>query len=372
LATSWQAALLVLVILVLDRLVVRGGWPRLRRALWCLVAVKLVLPPDLASPVSVTAPAARELGPLVEPVPAAASTASVLPWLIGVWGVGVCLLLLVAVRRRRRTGSLVREGFVPPPRVANRLRAACARLGLRRVPRLRLHPGVGSPAVFGLVRPTILLPLDVADPRAVDDAALDHVLLHEAAHIRRGDLWFQAAFGVLALVHWFNPLVGLARRRAQAAREVCCDLTVAGALGSATAYRDTLLAFAARLLATPPAGAGSAAFVPARAAILTRLDALERFRGRPSGFARAATVGVTLGLAAVLLPMAFDAPLPDAVRAPLEAAELDAAYAHLEATLKGDARYGCFDKRLAFFHVVRLEAARDARSQPTTHRGETP
>src|SRR5207302_4808882 len=50
----WQSSLLILLVALLDRLIRRWAWPHARFALWSLVLLKLVLPPWLASPVSLT------------------------------------------------------------------------------------------------------------------------------------------------------------------------------------------------------------------------------------------------------------------------------------------------------------------------------
>ena len=50
----WQIGVLVGVVAVIDRVTRKWAWPQLRYALWLLVLVKLVLPPTLTSPVSLT------------------------------------------------------------------------------------------------------------------------------------------------------------------------------------------------------------------------------------------------------------------------------------------------------------------------------
>lgn len=355
LALSWQVALLVLALALLERFVLRGAMPRLSLALWSLVPLKLLLPPSLSASFSVTTVATRHVAPSMGPAAPLPSASHDATLLLGVWVLGMLVFAHRALRRRRRLLGLAGDGFVPPARVARQADRAARALGLSRTPTVRLHPAVPGPLVFGLGRPVILLPVEAADPRAFDDETLAHALLHELAHVRRGDLWQSAGFALLALVHWFNPLVAYARRRAHAAREVCCDLTVAGTLGDATAYRHTLLALAVRGLARPAPLAGASRFLPCRSTLLVRLGALERYRGRPGGAARVATLAATLFVGGLLVPTALEARRPDVL-----GAELEAAQTHLEATLAGDARYGCFDKRLAYFNVVRLQTARDA------------
>ncbi len=50
----WQVGLLIVLIGLVDLLIRRRVWPQVRYALWLLVLVKLVLPPSLALPTSLT------------------------------------------------------------------------------------------------------------------------------------------------------------------------------------------------------------------------------------------------------------------------------------------------------------------------------
>ena len=61
-----------------------------------------------------------------------------------------------------------------------------SRIGLRRQPRMMTTDGDGSPFVCGLRRPTLVLTRGLAS--SIDTEALRSVLLHELAHIKRGDL----------------------------------------------------------------------------------------------------------------------------------------------------------------------------------------
>jgi beta-lactamase regulating signal transducer with metallopeptidase domain len=61
-------------------------------------------------------------------------------------------------------------------------------------------PMVNSPTVIGMLRPRIILPLDM------DDKELSYILLHERIHIGRYDnLWRMIAI-LAACIHWFNPM----------------------------------------------------------------------------------------------------------------------------------------------------------------------
>ena len=77
---------------------------------------------------------------------------------------------------------------------------------------------VTSPALYGIFRPRIILPLGW---ESKDDLSL--ILAHEKAHARHGDnLWRVIAF-VTAAIHWFNPLTWMFLRIALSDMELYCD-----------------------------------------------------------------------------------------------------------------------------------------------------
>ena len=82
---------------------------------------------------------------------------------------------------------------------------------------------VKSPFVFGLIVPNIYL------PEELDTAEREYILMHERTHIRRGD-WLRKIAGMAVVaVHWFNPFVWLSYVLFGQDIEMCCDeTTVAG------------------------------------------------------------------------------------------------------------------------------------------------
>ena len=59
----WQVGVVVMLVWVIDLIIRRRVWPQVRYALWVLILLKLILPPWLAAPTSVTcklAPLATE------------------------------------------------------------------------------------------------------------------------------------------------------------------------------------------------------------------------------------------------------------------------------------------------------------------------
>lgn len=126
-------------------------------------------------------------------------------------------------------------------------------LGVRRRVALFELDGLSSPAVFGFLRPRVLLPCGLAQGLSRDE--LRHVLLHELAHVRSIDVFWNWAIITARALHWFNPLAWLALRQFVADREVLRDAAALRALESGVtgdvtarrAYGHTLLKLAASL-----------------------------------------------------------------------------------------------------------------------------
>ncbi|MDB6004985.1 MAG: hypothetical protein JWR15_1972 [Prosthecobacter sp.] len=111
-------------------------------------------------------------------------------------------------------------------------------LGMRRIPRLLIGPSDSVPMVWGVFRPRLLLPQGFESWSGEKQRG---VLLHELAHLKRGDplaLW--VAQWVKAL-HWFNPLAWLTLRQLRADQERACDDTVLRHGVRASDYAQSLL-----------------------------------------------------------------------------------------------------------------------------------
>ena len=97
------------------------------------------------------------------------------------------------------------------------LRAA----GLRGRVRWAVSARLQSPAVGGLIRPTIVLPPDLDDDLTAKQ--LSWVLLHELAHIRRRDLWVVVVQRLMQAIYFFHPAVHIANWIIDQLREYACD-----------------------------------------------------------------------------------------------------------------------------------------------------
>ena len=137
-------------------------------------------------------------------------------WPIVHGAVAALLLILLAVLYARG----LRRFRASAPCEDEYARQWLARHPLRRPLRLRLCAAIDAPLTYGLLRPVILLPacFDLSDREA-----LDCVLRHELAHVRRFDALFKAALAVTTCLHWFNPLIWVMLALANRDLELACD-----------------------------------------------------------------------------------------------------------------------------------------------------
>jgi beta-lactamase regulating signal transducer with metallopeptidase domain len=124
------------------------------------------------------------------------------------------------------------------------------RLGLTTPPRLLVSTDIKMPFACGVLSPTIVLP---AECEAWSLARRNSVLLHELAHVRRGDLMGHMLGRLVCALYWFHPLVWMAAKRLRSESERACDDLALACGTRATDYAEHLLDIvtSVRTAATP-------------------------------------------------------------------------------------------------------------------------
>ena len=228
-----------------------------------------------------------------------APTPGGLPWLAVLWAAGAAIAmarLLAAwlmVWRLRRTARPFPESAAAA--------ALAESLGIR-YPVEILETGRGSmPMTCGIFRPAVLLPAGAAEWSA---ASLRVVLLHELAHVLRGDVATHLLARIAFSLNWWNPLAWLGWRQIVKEGERATDDLVLVAGERPSEYAGQLLEIARGL--QPRTAAAWAALAMARPSHLEgRLRAIldAGVNRRPAG--RMAPLAAAL--AAILLAAPFAA-----------------------------------------------------------------
>jgi len=355
-----QSSVLIAVLLVIDLLARKKVRAVFRYCIWMLVLVKLLLPTTLSSPtglgywfgdkisgivsekplvteqtapmlpgiesVSETVPPETAITILpqistahepIAKIPAEPAIASLpatvsLSWqgfaFLG-WLAAAGAMVLLLIQRMFFVRELLAQSKDPDNSMVDIFKQCQKQMKVRGQVNLRLSPVAGSPSVCGLFRPTILIPQNLPDK--LNPQHLRSILLHELAHIKRGDLPVSLAQTILQIAYFYNPLLWLANAIIRKVREQAVDEMVLVAMGEkAEGYPETLLNISRLTFSRPALSLRLIGVVESKKALSGRI---KHILSRP--FPKSAKLGL-LGLltiiltAAILLPMAKAASKP--------------------------------------------------------------
>ena len=252
---SIQVSVLIVLLLILDFLLRKRVRAVFRYCLWMLLFVKLVLPASFTLPTGIGywlgdyfpsevsiakfVPQTEEAAPTVIDIPqryvfletpAMNETATTgvelesISWqglVFSGWLVGMFVLLVLLIRRICFVEGLIAKSRPANERSLEMLNECRCQMGIRQSVELRLTGGKLSPAVCGFFKPVIVIPAALL--KKLSREKLRAVLIHELAHVRRGDAWVNLLQTVLQIVHFYNPLVWLANAMVRRAREQAVD-----------------------------------------------------------------------------------------------------------------------------------------------------
>ncbi|MHC4659629.1 MAG: M56 family metallopeptidase, partial [Planctomycetota bacterium] len=353
-----QSSVLIVILLLVDLALRRKVRAVFRYWLLMLVLAKLVLPTSLSSPVSLgywfgdklenvkivrqtTAVNPQEAPQLIElePIEVGISTPPVLSppaeiikpsvttemateptmptravtlvtwqavvflvWLAVVGAMGLLLLQRAIfvrglIARAREANSLMKDA----------LEFCRKQMGVKRKVGLKVSANATSPAVCGIWCYVILLPRNLG--RSLGSRDLRAVLLHELAHIKRGDLWVNFVQTVLQMIYFYNLLLWFANAVIRRVREQAVDEAVLVTVGEkAQWYPQTLVSVAKLAFKRPTLSLRLIGVVESKSALTSRI---KRILNRP--IPKTAKLGIfglaaLIIMAAILLPMAGSKP----------------------------------------------------------------
>ncbi len=163
----------------------------------------------------------------------------------------------------------LKSGATPAPdHWELRLRRLCVSTGVRRRTRLLLSKQVAGPVSLGFLDPAILIPR--AFLATLSHAELDHIVMHELAHLRRRDDWTNLAQRFIEAALPLHPAVYWLSRRMSLEREMACDDWVIAATGTAKPYAASLTKVA-ELSQFGPAGILAASATGSQSQLLRRV-----------------------------------------------------------------------------------------------------
>ncbi len=163
-----------------------------------------------------------------------------LPWLSGVWIVGVLSLAGYRAGGWWVTRKLRQDGICKPSSEwRERMRLLEERIGLSKAA-LWFESGlIESPMVLGWLRPVLLTPVGMLASMPVSQ--VESILLHELAHLYRRDPLVNLLQVTVESLLFYHPAVWWVSGVIGGEREKCCDDLVVALQGDAPEYARALL-----------------------------------------------------------------------------------------------------------------------------------
>jgi uncharacterized protein YjbI with pentapeptide repeats/beta-lactamase regulating signal transducer with metallopeptidase domain len=251
---------------------------------------------------------------------------------VGIWALGALVGLIGLAGSIVRVRGLKRRSSPLDGTLADEL-PWLTEIGPGREIYLRLSYETETPVAIGFRRPVILIPTELATADGL--MAIEPLILHEHAHLRRHDDWTNLVQRVIERIFWFNPVVWLVGRRIALEREIASDDAVVEKTGEAHAYATSLWKLA-REMRMPEHAVVAPGALLTRKQIAVRIEQLLDKKRARLHRSPAAALGVVL---ASVLAVGFVATSAPAVELPAAAPEIPSAPAtawHADGARKND------------------------------------
>jgi beta-lactamase regulating signal transducer with metallopeptidase domain len=285
-------------------------------------------PAVLPAPAAANAWAPGDSAPLTSHAATTAEGGDGFLWVARAWLVGVFALALRIVFGLLVLEQLRRSGLIElPAELVARFRALQRRVGIDRLVRYCECQAVRVPAVIGLFRPVVLIPMRALTGLSVEQ--LEAVVAHELGHVKRFDVAVNFVQAIAETLFFFHPAVWWLNKRIRADREDCCDDVAVGVTGRGVSYARALATMAEWRDAPDFAMAATGSPIAARVARLLGV----RQHGAGARTAGAVTASLSLAIALVAGGVSFGWVKPALAETPVK---VDVAVTTPEAAVSPD------------------------------------
>jgi len=183
-------------------------------------------------------PAAPLPAPVRAAVPARQST-RFLPWVVAMWMIGSLVFWIRLLGGwAAAAGARARTCRPAPAEWQRRLEALRERVRVSSRVRLMVSAWAEAPLVTGWLRPVVLMPIGALNGMPAE--YVEALLMHELAHVRRGDFLVNLLQSVAEALLFYHPAVWWVSGHIRTEREACCDGIAARESGDVLMYASAL------------------------------------------------------------------------------------------------------------------------------------
>ncbi len=240
----WQAALLMLLYVIVDKLIHKNSAPLAKRNfLYAALTVQLTLFSLTFSIYFLSSEGIATFSIAVQKITQAFGTESlkiITPWIFSLYIFIIAGKLIKAVYSWQHFKHQFKTGLQKPGvelKLFTELKAY--QFGIKRKVKLWLSHSIQTPVTFGFFKPIILLP--VALVNNITTLQAETLILHELTHIRTHDYLLNWFLVIAETIFFFNPFITALCKQIKLEREKHCDLNVISFEYSPALYAETLL-----------------------------------------------------------------------------------------------------------------------------------
>lgn len=240
----WQAALLVLLYISVDKIIYRNNAPLAKRNfLYTAITVQLVLFLLTFFIYFFNARGLSNFSGIIQNITSSIGGGSLqifTPWVFSLYIFIIGYRLIKAIYCWYHFKQQYKTGLVKPPvdlKLFTQIKAH--HFGIKRKVKLWLSSAIHTPVTFGFFKPIILLPVTLLNNITTQQA--ETLILHELTHIRTNDYLLNWFLIIAETIFFFNPFVTTLCKKIRLEREKNCDINVISFEYSPALYAETLL-----------------------------------------------------------------------------------------------------------------------------------
>ena len=247
---SIAASVVALIVYIIRLTIGRYISKKFSYYLWILVLIKLIIPIDFSSSLSIfnyIPTTTKVIGKVTNPnieiknIPNIAnpnignninppvtntsqslinnSSIDVLISMLSIlWIIGTIFLIIQGIIKYYKVSKALETSTIIED---NSIEVLKKIINLKRNIKVYAFDGIKSPLVYGLIKPKIVIPTSMVEQ--IHREETKHILTHELIHIKRFDNIFKFIWSMAIYIHWFNPLVWLSAKKFTEDMELSCD-----------------------------------------------------------------------------------------------------------------------------------------------------
>ncbi|WP_425449032.1 M56 family metallopeptidase [Dethiothermospora halolimnae] len=143
-------------------------------------------------------------------------------YLFILWVIGVILFGIKMLKSSIKLWKNIKnQRYIPGNNIIKIFESCKRKMNIKRHIGIYHTKKADSPVIFGIVTPSILLPIDI--DKELSNKELEYIILHELSHFKRRDIFVSCLISVLQIIHWFNPIIWYGFYKMRQDCEIVCD-----------------------------------------------------------------------------------------------------------------------------------------------------